>query len=626
MQNRERLIDFFKSSFFIFTVLIVFKIIVLRYLLFGEMNILNTIIFELGIILVFMTLIEMLPSISKTIGYLLINIIFSTLFLAVAMYHSYFGRIVTYFALFQFGQVGAISDSIFALIKPVYLLFFIDVFIIILFMILRKFPVRSVSVSKKVIIPVFALAFVVSFLNFYMNKDEFYSNNVVEAKDKGVLNYELIEIYRGPDTALASDLDHISNENVEELKKEIMELKGLEYIPPEERNYFGAAEGRNLIVIQVESMQNFPIGLKVGGQEVTPNMNRIIEKSFYFSRLFQQTGPGNTSDAEFLMNTSLFPTPFNPTSQTYGNKIFPSLPRLLKEKGYASMTFHADEIEFWNRIELYPALGFDTYYDETFFGKKDIIGMGSSDEYLFNKAFEVLKAHHVTDQKFYAHLVTLTTHHPFTIPSDRITLDLPEKFQNTLTGNYLISMNYVDRAIGELIDRLKEEGMYEESVIVIYGDHFGLQQSAISEEDTNLVSDLLGHEYKTIDRLNIPFILHVPGVTEPGQTFDKVSGQMDMMPTVANLLGITLDDQIIFGQDLLNSDQNLLGVRYYLPIGSFFNDEILFIPEKGFEDGTAYDIHTEEVIEDFEKYKEDYDRVLKLEAISDEYMKNLPER
>ncbi|WAA09692.1 LTA synthase family protein [Fervidibacillus albus] len=626
MDSRASMIRFLKSSFFIFTNLIVFKIIILRYLLFGEINILNTFLLELGFILFIMSLVELLPSISKMIGYLVVNIILSTLFLAIAMYHAYFGRIVTYFALFQFGQVGAISDSIFALIKPAYLLFFIDVIVIVLLMIFKKFPIRSISVSKKIVIPLLFLGFFASFVNFYINKDEFYSNNVVEAMDKGILNYELIEIYRGPETALASDVESISNEDTEALKKEILALKGLSYIPPEERNYFGAAEGRNLIVIQVESMQNFPIGLEVGGQEVTPNMNRLIENSFYFSRLFQQTGPGNTSDAEFLMNTSLFPTPFNPTSQTYGGKIFPSLPRLLKKKGYTTMTFHADEIEFWNRIELYPALGFDTYYDETFFEKKDLIGMGSSDEYMFEKAFEVLKAHHVTNQKFYAHLVTLTTHHPFTIPSDRITLDLPEKFQNTLTGNYLVAMNYVDRAIRELIDALKEEGIYENSVIVIYGDHFGLQQSAISEEDTNLVSDLLGHEYQTIDRLNIPFIIHVPGITEPGQTFDQVSGQMDMMPTVANLLGISLDDQIIFGQDLLNSDQNLLGVRYYLPIGSFFNDEILFIPEKGFEDGTAYDIRTEEVIEDFEKYKEDYERVLKLEAISDEYVKNLPER
>ncbi|MFZ3578285.1 LTA synthase family protein [Virgibacillus sp. DJP39] len=618
--------EFLKSHLFIITLILVIKTMLLRFLLFEELNITKTLFLELGYIVAFASLIELIAVKGKPFFYLLLNAVFSTLLLAVILYYSFFGRIVTYFALFQLGQVDTINESVTALIEPVYGLFFVDIAIFIVLLVIRKYPIKNRSLNKKLfVIPLLVVALGISFATFMIHKNEVISNNVIAAQEKGILNYEALEVYYGSESQILVDID-VSVDNVPKLKQEIREVKGIEQIPQEERNYFNTAEKRNLIVIQVESMQNFPIGLKVGGEEVTPHINKMLDNSFYFPNTVQQTGPGNTSDAEFIFNTSLYPLAFNPTSQTYGNKKFPSLPRLLKAEGYATMTFHADDIEFWNRDELYPALGFEHYYDGKFFGNKDVIGIGPSDEVLFDKALPVLKGYHLKDQPFYAQLIGLTSHHPFKLPADEAELELPDKFKGSLTGDYLQSINYMDRKINNFIEKLKQAGIYEESVIVIYGDHFGLQQSAMDQEDVDLVSDLLGNEYKLIDRLNIPFIIHAPGITDQGKTLEKTSGQLDMMPTVANLLGISLEDQVVFGQDLLNYDKNLLGVRYYLPIGSFFNNEILFVPKKGFEDGTAYDLQTEEVIEDYEKYKEDYNRVLKLEKLSDTYLKSLPER
>ncbi|WP_404455686.1 LTA synthase family protein [Virgibacillus necropolis] len=621
----DRISDFLKSHLIIITTIFLIKFLILRFLLFDELNITKTIVLESSYILIFTSIIELISIKGKPYFYLLLNIIFSALFLTFILYHSFFGRIITYFALFQLGQVDTINESITAILKPVYMLFFIDIIIFIILLLFRKYPLASKPLSKKLIVmPVLVLALSISFTNFMVHKDEMINNNVVAAEEKGILNYEALQIYAGSGSRIKIDVD-VSVKKVSELKDKIRLIKGIKRIPNEQRNYFSAAEGRNLIVIQVESMQNFTIGLKVGGKEVTPNLNKMLKNSFYFPNTFQQTGPGNTSDAEFIVNTSLYPVAFNPTSQIYGDKKFPSLPRLLKSKGYTTMTFHADDIEFWNRDDLYPALGFEKYYARDFFGNEDVIGIGPSDEVLFEKALPVLEKHHQKRQLFYAHLIGLTSHHPFSLPKDKGVLELPDKFSGSLTGAYLQSINYVDRAIGDFTEDLKKKGIYDKSIIVIYGDHFGLQQSAISKEDVELVSDLLGHEYKDLDRLNIPFIIHAPGITD-GKTFEKTSGQLDFMPTIANLLGISLEEQVVFGQDLLNYDKNLLGVRYYLPVGSFFNEELLFIPEKGFEDGTAYNIVTGKKISDFDKYKKDYIRVLKLEKISDIYMKGLPER
>lgn len=621
------LLDFLRSHFFIVTGIIFIKVLFLRYLLFEEIDFSRTLILELSYILIFTSLLGLVKSKWKPVLYFILNLVFSVLFLAVILYYSFFGRIVTYFALFQLGQVGTINESVTALLQPVYGLFFVDLVILLVLLVIKKYPISTVQLNKKFLVAVLLLfGLGVSVLNFNLHKNEAISNNVIAAQEKGILNYEALEMYYGPDSSLMAVEASVSVENLTELKEEINRVKGLETIPEEERAYFGAAEGRNLIVIQVESMQNFPLRLEVDGVEVTPNLNELLEESFYFPNTAQQTGPGNTSDAEFILNTSLYPTAFNPTSQTYGNKQFPSLPRLLSGQNYRTMTFHADDISFWNRDELYPALGIDQYYYGEFFGEEDVIGIGPSDRVMFEKALPILREQHMKDKPFYAQLIGLTSHHPFTLPEADRKLTLPDRFNGSLTGNYLVSMNYMDTAIQEFIEELKEEGIYENSVIAIYGDHFGLQQSAISENDVDLISELLGREYGTLDRLNVPFIVHAPGISDDGQTFEKTSGQLDMMPTLANLLGVSLNEHIVFGQDLLNNDDNLLGARYYLPIGSFWNNDILFMPEKDFDDGTAYDLETDQIVDDYEAYREDYNRVLQLEKLSDDYIENLPEQ
>src|SRR5690606_37720784 len=116
--------------------------------------------------------------------------------------------------------------------------------------------------------------------------------------------------------------------------------------------YFGAAKGKNLIVIQLEAFQNFVIGLSVLDQEITPNLNRLKSSSFYFPYFYQQIGEGNTSDAEFISNTSLYPLGSPAMSKLVGGKTVESLPRILSSYGYETMTMHVNDVSFWQRDEL----------------------------------------------------------------------------------------------------------------------------------------------------------------------------------------------------------------------------------------------------------------------------------
>ena len=129
-------------------------------------------------------------------------------------------------------------------------------------------------------------------------------------------------------------------------------------------------------MIQLESVQNFVVGLEVAGQEVTPNLNDLVGESFYFDNVDQQIAKGNTSDAEFIANTSLYPTGILPMSQQTSGLDVPSLPKYLDPYGYESVTLHTNEAKFWDRDSMYPSLGFDRYYDKEYFGEEDVIHFG----------------------------------------------------------------------------------------------------------------------------------------------------------------------------------------------------------------------------------------------------------
>lgn len=204
-------------------------------------------------------------------------------------------------------------------------------------------------------------------------------------------------------------------------------------------------------------------------------------------------------------------------------------------------------------------------------------------------------------------------------------MPIPAALQGQEIGNYLEAANYADYALGTFIDKLKSTGLWDQTLFIAYGDHFGLQPEDIKPD---VLSSELGIPYhERITRFNIPLFIHMPGQAK-GQVMNQVGGQLDIMPTIANLLGISLKEEgfVHFGQDLLNIQKNAFGMRYYLPTGSFFNDHILFVPGKGFDDGTAVSLQTLQPVADFQAYKGDYDYVMTLMKLSDQYVNLLPKR
>lgn len=389
--------------------------------------------------------------------------------------------------------------------------------------------------------------------------------------------------------------------------------------------YFGSGKGRNLILIQVESLQNFPLFTYMNKQEVSPVINQLAYESLYFPNIFQQMGPGNTSDAEFLVNTSIYPTGTSPMSESYGDRKLPSLAKIMKKQGYSTATFHVNDVSFWNRDQMYRALGFDRYYDKPYYVQDDFNKFGSSDEELYRVGGLKLKELQNKGRNFYAQMVTVSSHYPFKIPEKSKSLQLTDPMKNTHLGDYLTAVHYADAALGTFIDTLKSNGMWDNSVLVVYGDHFGLKKGMYKPSDVSEALDTPYHE--NISRLNVPLIIHLPGQTE-GQIVTQVGGQVDILPTIANIMGVSFgkDEFRRFGHDLMNINRNLIGIRYYMPTGTFINDEILFVPGKGFEDGTAVSLTTLKPIMDYSRYRNDFYSNLDRMKESDRYVRQLPKR
>jgi lipoteichoic acid synthase len=227
-------------------------------------------------------------------------------------------------------------------------------------------------------------------------------------------------------------------------------------------------------------------------------------------------------------------------------------------------------------------------------------------------------------QPFYAMFISMSSHHPYKIPEDKQGLDLPKRYEGTIVGDYLQAQHYTDAALGRFIDKLKAAGLWKNSIFLFYGDHFGLDNDMLNRNERALMQELLGHPYTDVDRYNIPFIVTIPGVTH-GEERNIIGGQLDFLPTLTNLLGIPIENRLVhFGQDLLNTDSNTIGMRYYMPKGSFINEHIIFQPNKNFDDGTAYNIWTGEPVKDYKNYRVDYERVIELENLSDAYILSLP--
>lgn len=379
--------------------------------------------------------------------------------------------------------------------------------------------------------------------------------------------------------------------------------------------YAGVAKGKNVFTIHLESFQQFSLDLKVNNQEVTPNLNDIYhsDSTIAFDNFFHQVGQGKTSDAENMLETSTFGLPQGSLFATQGNdQTFQAMPSILKQNGgYSSAVFHGNNASFWNRNNVYKNMGYQYFFDASYYdtsGDK-AMGYGLKDKLLFYDSVPYLEK---MQQPFYAKYITVTNHFPYSLDAE----DKDPNFVTTDTDSdvvngYFETNHYLDQSIGEFYNYLKKSGLYDNSIIVLYGDHYGISNSENKE-----LASVLGKnpnewtDYDNAQLQRVPFMINIPG-WHGGGINHTYGGEIDVMPTLLHLLGVDSKKYVQLGQDLLSSKRSQVVA---------FRDKDFVTPEYTYTNHELYDNKTGEVItnpsqevqDKVDKYKKEVREKLKI--------------
>ena len=480
----------------------------------------------------------------------LISFLISFVFSAQFLYYRYSESFLQISAIRYFGQAGSVMGTAKAMLTPELLLFIANIIIVLIAFLLtfrKKYTEFVVPKWEKLIIIIVIIVIAFSGYKYLIDKEkkewgstsrlytDMYDLNAVIGK-MGIINFSLEDTFK---YIIRSNLVTAGDKNFLETWVKSKQ------VPESGTKYFGIAKEKNIIFIQVESLEDAVINQTIAGQEITPNLNQLAKDGLYFDNYYTQVGPGNTADAEFAILNSLYPLPDDVAFVDYAKNQYKALPQLLKSYGYGTYSFHGDVPTFWNRSNIYPGLGDDKAFDIDEYVVPRPVGEGPSDlgdEDFFTQSLPKLEK---LKQPFMATMITISSHTPFILPDDLQTLQIPvETSLDNIQRNYLESIHYTDLAIGEFINGLKKNGLYSNSLILIYGDHGSYTNiSTALGQDKNILPGLVSSQ--------VPLIILAPETNLNG-TINIPASHLDLYPTITNLLGIASPKSIL-GQDIFNA-------------------------------------------------------------------------
>ncbi|MBD8071350.1 LTA synthase family protein [Bacillus sp. PS06] len=520
-------------------------------------------------------------------GYIIIvSFLSSAILFANVVFYRFFNDFITIPVLLQTKNMADLGSSFTELFKFSDLLLFADVLILVALYFFKPNLARIESVSRKERRYYYLMVAALFFFNLGLSETERPQlltrtfDREILIKNIGTYNYHIYDIVlqskSSAQRALADSSNFVDIEN----------YFNANYKKPDEE-MFNIANGKNIILVSLESTQSFVINETVNGEEITPFLNDLIEDSYYYENFYHQTAQGKTSDSEFILDNSLYPLGRGAVFFTHGSNEFTATPEIIKEFGYYSSVLHANNKSFWNRDIMYESLGYDKFFDIESYevNEENSVGWGLKDKEFFEQSVDLMKTQ---PQPFYSKLITLTNHFPFELGEEDKQIDELDTRSKTL-NRYIPTVRYQDEAVKHFIQKLKDEGLYENSILIFYGDHYG-----ISENHNVAMGEFLGKEITPFDSVQlqrVPLIIHIPGVTdgENSKLISDVAGQIDLKPTILHMLGINTKNDIHFGTDLFSGQKVSFTV---LRDGSFITDDYVYTKS------TCYDKETGEEIEE----------------------------
>lgn len=443
-----------------------------------------------------------------------------------------------------------LGKSIVGITRATDFLTFIDIAFVIILMVSKivKYDLRPLKLKFNLLLE--GIAVLLIGINLMMaQKDRpglltrTFDNSYI-VKYLGMNEYAVYDAFKTAQTS-----EQMAKANVSDLQAVKKYLK-LNYVKPNSA-YTGVAKGKNVMVIHLESFQQFLIGYKWKGKEVTPNLNKLYhaKNTLSFSNFYNQVGQGKTSDAEMMLENSLFGLQSGSAMSSYGtSNTFESAPAILSQQGgYTTAVMHGGAGSFWNRNNAYKQFGYEYFMPLSYYQNKPkyYIGYGLKDKIFFSQSIKYIER---LPQPFYLKLITVTNHYPYDLDKKNQSIAKTETGDETVDG-YVQTAHYLDQAIGQLMRWLQKTGLAKNTLLVFYGDHYG-----ISGNHHKASAELLNQdEFTNFDNLKfqrVPLMFHMRGLK--GGVKKTYGGEIDVLPTLLNLLGIKNQKTIQFGHDLLS--------------------------------------------------------------------------
>ncbi|HHV39598.1 MAG TPA: sulfatase-like hydrolase/transferase [Tepidimicrobium sp.] len=583
----------------------VFNDLALRKMTLGNMLYWKPIFTNVSMLMLISILALVLPYRKRNHGYVGLSIFFGVLN---ALNYLYYGHYHSFLSLSLVTQLTHLRDVGNSVIKSLdFKVFIFTIPTVILIMVIRrlnktgyfekmKVCSRRKEIQRSLIIGIAILCMVATTLT---STDR---SRIVKQWNRPYL-VEQLGIYSYTAADLIKNMASVKVHQIEEAEASGMmeDLVGGNINSRKENEYKEIFKGRDVYIIHYESAQSFAMDLEFADGAVTPFLNKMASEGLFFSNFYPQHSVGTSSDSEFTFNTSLLPINNGTVFMTHTNREYQTLQKLLKEKGYYSISMHGNNGDFWNRNIMHRTLGYDRFFSKEDYIIDEEIGLGLSDMSFFRQSIQkIKKLKEEREQPIVATLITLTNHHPF---------DEVDKYgefnvgylESTGIGNYFKSYHYADKALEFFVKGMDKEGLLDNAIIVLYGDHHATIAKAdyeklfnynehtgsyYSKDDPQFIA-IDGALQKQLQRT--PFIIWSKD-QKINKVVDTPMGMLDVLPTLGNMLGIFNPYQM--GVDMMSVDTN----RVIFANGDWVDENYYYSAALS----ELYDLDNNEVVEDID--------------------------
>ena len=538
----------------------------------------ETIIGTLFFLIIIVCAICILPNRARIITGIIVSMLISIILFGDNIYYTYSNSVLSVAQITNLQYGEEIMASLPMVLEFKQILYFLDIVIILILLASKilKIDKKSKKTKKQLIAKIITgsvgiIVFCILSIS-YVEKGKTKSyNKDMQIREATIYGYHIYDIENAINIKQSAKY-----RNYEGMVEDYNKLKGYyeqEYdninvqIQDEGVNLEGILANKNVIVLQLESIQEFVINKEINGVQITPNLNKFLNDNIEFTNMNMQSY-STTADSEHSTINSIYPMENGMSFSKYYTNDYDDLFKIFHNAGYNTSYMHGNYPYFLNRGNLYGRLQVDELsLKEQFDDLSENINGDLSDELLYRQAVQKLKTY---EEPFISFIVSASSHTPYILEGlqdrSKVSIDVG-KYKDTYFGNYLEAVNYADYAFGIFIDELQKEGLYEDTAILAFGDHNGLNM--YNEELVDFLS-MLDEDLTDVDlKLNYTKVacgFKIPGIE--GIKIDKPVSKLDIKPTLAYLCNI--EDGFSLGTNMFGSkdfvclnNERIIAENYY---------------------------------------------------------------